>query len=471
MLSKLITLASDSDPLIRCFFAAEPIAKSAEAAASSGSNSLIWQIVLQIVLIALNAVFACAEIAVISMSDNKMAKMAAEGDKRAKRLARLTSQPARFLATIQVAITLAGFLGSAFAAENFAAYIEKWIPGIPNSLCVIIITVLLSYLTLVFGELVPKRVAMKKAEKLALGMSSILTFVSKVFSPIVWLLTASTNGMLRLMRIDPNQEDDEVTEEEIRMMVDVGSEKGTINTNEKEIIQNVFEFDDLTAEEISTHRTDIVILWMDDDDSKWEEIIYENRYSQYPVCRDSVDNVIGILNVKDYFRLKDRSRKSVMKNAMRTPYFVPEGVKADVLFRDMQHNRIRFAVVLDEYGGMSGIITINDLVERLVGDLDDEDDIPETEEDIVNVSENTWKIKGSAMLEDVIETLGVKIPDDEYDTFGGFIFATYGRIVDDGKTFEIETDGMHINVLEIKEHRIERTVVKLLPRKDEENNN
>lgn len=458
-------MTSDIDPLIRLTF--ESV--NSHSASLGDARTLIWQIILQIVLIAVNAVFACAEIAVISVNDNKLAKMSAEGNRAAKRLAKLTAQPAKFLSTIQVAITLAGFLASAFAAENFATYIESLIPGIPKSLCVVVVTIILSYLTLIFGELVPKRVAMKKSESIALGISGLLYFVSKLFAPLVWLLTVSTNGVLRLMRIDPNQEEEHVTEEEIRMMVDVGSEKGTIDKNEKTIIQNVFEFDDLTADEIATHRTDIDILWVEDDESEWEKTIHESRHSQYPVCGESVDDVVGVLNAKDYFRLFDKSRENVMKNAVRPAYFVPEGVAADVLFKNMQHERKRLAIVLDEYGGMSGIVTMNDLIERLVGDLDDEDDEVETEDEIKLLSENMWQIKGSALIEDVTRTLQISLPDSEFDTFGGFLFAMYGRVVDDGETFEIEYEHLKAEVTEICDHRIEKAIVTLRPiEKDKE---
>ncbi len=451
-------MTSDIDPLIRFFYA-----EAAAIADNGNSGVLIWQIILQFVLIFINAVFACAEIAVISINDAKLSKLSSEGDKRAFRLKKLTDQPARFLSTIQVAITLAGFLGSAFAAGNFAVYLQKLIPGLPNSIAVIIITIILSYITLVFGELVPKRIAMKKAESMALGMSGILSIVSKLFAPLVWLLTVSTNGVLRLMGIDPNQDDDSITEEEIRMMIDVGSEKGTIDRTEKEMIQNVFEFDDLTAEEISTHRTDIITLSVEDDISEWDRIIHEYRYSQYPVCGEDADDIVGILNAKDYFRLNDRTMDSVMNNAVRQPYFVPEGVKADVLFRNMQHGRRSMAVVLDEYGGVSGIITMNDLIEQLVGDIDDEDDVPETIDEIVRESDNEWRILGSAFIDDVTHALHVKFPEGEYDTFGGFIFAEYGSIVEDGKTFELDYENLHIMVLKIRDHRIESTLVHVNP--------
>ena len=433
-------------------------------------NSLLWQILLQVILIALNAVFACAEIAVISFNDNKLAKLAEEGNKRAVRLARLTSQPARFLATIQVAITLAGFLGSAFAADNFSDVLSDWIVGLGvpisratlDTVSVILITIILSYFTLVFGELVPKRVAMKKAETLALGMSGLISFISKLFAPIVWLLTISTNALLRLMGIDPNSDDEEVTEEEIRMMVDAGREKGVIDEEEKEIIQNVFEFDDITAGEIATHRTDIALLWTDETPEQWAQTIHETRHSRYPVCDESVDNVVGILNAKDYFRLEDKSHENIMAQAVKPAYFVPESVKADVLFRRMKQSRTQFAVVLDERGGMNGIITINDLVEQLVGELDDVEDADEPVQEIERTDSGTWNIRGEASLEDVADALGAALPTEEYETFGGFVFGSLGTIPDDGSQLELDACGLHIKVLEIRDHRMERAAVCLL---------
>lgn len=430
-------------------------------------SSIPLMLLLQAVLIFLNAIFACAEIAVISMNDNKMAKMAAAGDKRALRLVQLTSQPARFLATIQVAITLSGFLGSAFAADNFSDKLVGWIVGlgvsIPtktlDTLSVLLITIILSFFTLVFGELVPKRIAMRKAEPLALGMSAFIEIISKIFAPIVWLLTASTNGILRLLGIDPNADDDDVSEEEIRMMVDVSSEKGAIDREEKEFIQNVFEFDDLTAGEIATHRTEVSLLWMDESMEQWEQTIHDSRHSLYPVCNETVDDVVGMLNAKDYFRLKDKSRESVMELAVRPAYFVPENVKADVLFRNMKFTRNRLAIVMDEYGGISGIVTMNDLVEQLVGEFNDDEDSRVEEPNIERIDSKTWKIHGSALLEEVSESLGISLPCDEYDTFGGLVFGALGVIPEDGSNFEIETVGLVIKVIEISDHRVKKAIV------------
>ena len=430
-------------------------------------NSIWLMILLQVVLIALNAVFACAEIAIISMNDTKLAKMASEGDKRAVRLAKLTSQPARFLATIQVAITLSGFLGSAFAAENFSGVLVDWLIGLGvpisakvlDSIAVIFITIILSYFTLVFGELVPKQVAMRKAEALALGMSGLISSIANIFAPLVSLLTVSTNGILRLMGIDPNAEEENVSEEEIRMMVDVGSEKGTIDHEEREFIQNVFEFNDLSAEELVTHRTDVIMLDTEDDMDVWKETIYNTKHSRYPVCEGSADNIIGVLSAKEYFRLEDKSRESVMENAMFPAYFVPDTVKADVLFRNMRKDRHVLAMVLDEYGGLTGIITINDLVEQLVGELGSDNEPEETVVAFERIDEGTWKIHGSALLEELTEELGIPLPVEEYDTFNGLVFGTLGTIPEDGTDIEVDVAGLHVKVTEIINHQVETAIV------------
>lgn len=427
----------------------------------------VWlMLLLQVVLIALNAVFASAEIAIISMNDNKLAKMAQEGNKKAIKLAKLTSKPARFLATIQVAITLSGFLGSAFAADNFSyklvALVMKTGINIPektlDSIVVILITLILSYFTLVFGELVPKRVAMRKAESLALGMASMITFISKAFAPLVFLLTASTNLVLRLMRIDPDAADDDVSEEDIRMMVDAGSEKGAIDSTEKEFIQNVFEFDDLAVEEIAVHRTEVSLLWMEESVEEWNKTINGSRHTMYPVCDETVDNIVGILNAKDYFRLSDKSKDNILKNAVTPAYFVPESIKADVLFKNMKDSRNTFAVVLDEHGGTTGIITMSDLLEQLVGDFDA--DRPEkTEPAIQSLDSKTWKILGTAELDDIERELGVSFGDNENNTFSGLIFDTLGAVADDGSSFELNAYNLIIKVTGVTDHQVDSAVV------------
>ena len=434
-------------------------------------SELFLLILVQVALILANAVFACLEIAVIAMKDRRLGLLERTGNRRAKRLAKLTAQPAKFLATIQVAITLSGFLGSAFAAENFsellAEPLQAWLGGSPkmwNSISIVVITLALSYLTLVFGELVPKQIAMRKAEPIALGMSGLVCTIAKLFAPIVWLLTVSTNGVLRMLGIDPTKEDHSISEEEIRMTVDVGCEKGAIDTEERAFIQNVFEFDDLTADEIATHRTDVTALWLEDDDATWAKTIHETRHSRYPVCDGSLDKVVGVLIAKDWFRLEKRERAAVMAQAVRPPVFVPEGVKADVLFRDMKRRHNPFAIVCDEYGGMSGVITMSDLMERLVGETPDEDSAAgETPPDVEKVGPDVWRVQGSAPLDEVAKSLGVPIDAEDCETFGGFLLAQLGAIPADGAAAKVETERLSVEIPEVRDRRVPMALVTVLP--------
>ncbi len=398
--------------------------------------------------------------------------MADQGDKRAKRLFRLTREPAKFLATIQVAITLSGFLGSAFAADNFSDPLVDWVINLGitvpratlDTIAVVLITLILSYFTLVFGELVPKRVAMKKAEALGLGISGLIRGISIVFKPIVWFLSASTDAILRLLGIDPNEEDEQVSEEEIRMMVDAGSEKGAIDEQEKEFIQNVFEFDDLTAREITVHRTDVTMLWVEDSMEEWNKTIHNSRHTLYPVCGDSADNIIGILNAKDFFRLDDKGRESVMQNAVKTPFFVPETIKADVLFRKMKKSSNIMAIVLDEYGGVEGIVTLNDLIEQLVGDLgEDTAEEAAAEPSVEQIDVNIWAIIGNVELYDIEQALGVDIGMEDVGTFSGLVFGELDMIPNDGEqNIELDFKGLHIHITHIENHQISNALISKL---------
>lgn len=428
---------------------------------------MVGAIILQVILIFMNAVFASAEIAVISMSDAKLRHTAQEGDKRARRLAFLTEQPAKFLATIQVAITLAGLLGGAFAADNFAGPLVSLLvrAGVPvpesvlHSAVLVVITLVLTFFSLVFGELVPKRIAMKKAEFIALGMSNMLYFVSKLFAPLVWLLTASTNGVLRVLGVNPDEEDEVVTEEEIRMMLAEGKEQGTIQEEERRLIQNVFEFDDTSAEQVSTHRRDVVFLDVEDGEEVWAKTIQESRHTYYPVCEESADNVIGILDTKDYFRSENRTIDYLMEHAVDKPVFVPEGMRANALFNKMKQAKNYFAVVLDEYGGITGIVTMHDLLELLVGEIEEEE-APPKPDDIEKLDEETWRVQGDADLQEVAETFHVDFPVDVYDTFNGLICGTIGRIPAEGEHFTCETCGLVIEVMNVKNHTVEYALVR-----------
>lgn len=424
-------------------------------------------IFLLLVLIFLNATFASAELAVISMNDAKLRKLAADGDKRAGKLVALTDQPARFLATIQVAITLAGLLQSAFAADNFAGplvtvLVKAGVPvseNILKNICIVIITLVLAYFNLVFGELVPKRIAMKKSESMALGMSGMLYFVAKAFAPLVWLLTASTNLVLRILGMNPEEEGDSVTEEEIRMMLAEGNEKGTIPAEENELIQNVFDFNDISIEEICTHRKETEMLFLSDDQEEWEKTICGSSHTFYPICGEDMDDVVGVLNTKIYFRLLDRSRESIMEQAVENAFFVPEGMKANVLFGKMQQGRNYFAVVIDEYGGTTGIVTLHDLIEALVGDLEEKEETPKPRE-IEPLPDGSWRIRGWADLEEVAEALDRRLPTDIYETFSGYICGMTGRVPEDGESFLWEGDGLQIQVQKVQGHMIQEALVR-----------
>ena len=448
---------------------------------------LLLLLVLQIILIAINAYFAGTELALVSISDIRLKALADEGDKRAKKLLKLTSKPEKFLSTIQVAITLAGFLGSALAADSFAEPLTKWIYKISGmtypetgevaleSVMVIVITLILSFFTLVFGELVPKRVAQRKGEAMALKRVGFITSLAKLFTPVVWLLSVSTNAMLRLRGIDPHEEIEQVDEEDIRMLVDAGSESGTIDHEEKELIRNVFEFDDLNAGDIATHRTEVALLWMEDDVSVWEETIHEHRHTLYPVCEDSADHVVGILNAKDFFRLSNKSRESVLENTIKQPYFVPEYVKADVLFRNMKNTRNNMAIVLDEYGGMTGIVTLYDLVEQLVGEFDS--DVPVASEGeeaapavgVEEIGENTYALHGNVELNELSEVTDLTFEEEDCDTFTGLVFSELGYIPDDGKQeIDLVIGRMTIRITEVQDHMVKEATVEVAPAPDED---
>lgn len=430
---------------------------------------MVWLVLLQIFLIALNAIFAGTEIAVISVNETKLEKEVEHGNKRAKWLLKMTQNSSGFLATIQVAITLSGFLGAAFASDSFAAVLSGALKRIGiglsdsvlNTISVVLVTLVISYFSIVFGEMVPKRIAMKNAERFSLTMAGPITVIAKLFAPLVWLLTKSTNGILRLCGIDPESDEEIVTEEDLLLMADAGRKKGTIDDSENDMIRNVFAFDDLTVGEICTHRKEVSILWMDETVAEWEQTIHESRHSVYPVCGDSVDQIIGVLNAKDFFRLNCRDKKAVMEHAVHTPYFVHENLKADQLFSKMKRHADHFAVVLDEYGGMCGIITVTDLVEQLVGDFDD-DEMLRQEPEIERLDSRCWKVCGSCSLHDVSRALEYAFPEEEYETFSGFLIGSLGEIPKDGTKLKMQVGPFQVRILDVCQHRIEKAIVHLM---------
>jgi Hemolysins and related proteins containing CBS domains len=416
----------------------------------------------------INAFFAASEIALISLNDNKIRLMAEEGNKKAKLLKHLLGEPSRFLATIQIGITLAGFLASAFAADSFSGRLVNLIKltGIPipdswlKSISMVFITLILSYFTLVLGELVPKRLAMKKAESISMFVVGPLNILSAVTSPFVKLLTLSTNFFVRLFGVDPHEEDEKVTEEEIRMMIDVGEEKGTIHESEKLMINNIFEFNNKTVSDIMTHRTDIVALPVGADLVEVLRVINIEKYSRIPVYNENIDDIIGILHTKDLIQyITDNCIRDnfSLKKIMRKPFFVPASKRTDELFKELQQNRMHIAIIIDEYGGTAGIVTLEDLIEEIVGNIFDEDD--EEIKFFDKLDENTFMINGSTSLDDVKDYLDVELPIEEYETLSGFVIGQLGRIPGKEDNPTVEYNGLVFKVEGVEEKRLTKVKV------------
>lgn len=421
---------------------------------------MLSQLIVLVILILLNAYFAASEIAFISLNDAKIEKQAKEGNKKAKQIEKMLKEPSKFLATIQIGITLAGFLSSAFASETFAdmlaPVLNDLIPavsiGVWKSISIIIITIILSFFTLVFGELVPKRLAMKHYEKISFATIGVIKGISIVTAPFVKLLTVVTNAISRLFGVGENEEET-VTEEEIKMMVNQGEEKGTIKEEEKELINNVFEFNDITVSEIMRHRKDIFAV---DINISNEELLdelskEEYRYSRIPVYDETIDEIKGILYVKDV--LKNINKKSFkVKNVVKEAYFISQNRLINEVFKELQKNKMQIAIIVDEYGGTAGLVTMEDILEELVGDIYDEYDKEEKEYE--KIDENTYMLAGSLPIYDVNKLLDAEIPEGDYDTISGFLQEELGRIPEDEEKPVIETKKVTYKIEEYEDKRI-----------------
>lgn len=416
------------------------------------------RIIVLAILILINAFFAATEIAFISLNDAKIEKQAKEGNKKAKQIKKMLREPSKFLATIQIGITLAGFLSSAFAADAFAddlaPMLQNLIPlGLVawRNISIILITIVLSYFSLIFGELVPKRLAMRNSEKIAFGTIGIIRTISIITAPFVKLLTASTNGVSKLFGISGTDEET-VTEEEIRMMVDVGEEKGSIREEEKELINNVFEFNDKVVSEIMIHRKDIYAIDINSDIDNILQELDEYKYSRIPVYEENIDNIVGMLFIKDLLANVTKKEKVDISKIMREPYFVSENKQIDELFRDLQKNKHQLAIVLDEYGGTAGLVTMEDIIEELVGNIFDEYD--DEEKEFEKIDDNTFMISGSVSIHELRKILGVEIPEGEYDTLSGYLIELLGRIPSDDEKPVIETKRVTYKIEDYEEKRI-----------------
>lgn len=398
------------------------------------NRSVFSYVLLLIALICVNAFFAASEMAIVSLNDAVLEKKAEEGDRKAIALFELTKKPTSFLATIQIGVTLSGFLSSAVAADTFADYIVEFFSRYDVSLSLVravsifVITLLLSFITLVFGELLPKRIAMKDSEKVAYGVVGIIKFCYLLFKPTVYLVSATVNGIANLLGIKEGEGNQEYTEEEIRIMVDAGNEKGLIETDQKEMINNVFEFNDRTVGEIMTHRTDVTFLEDTDSLPVIINTFIENGYSRIPVFSDDIDNIIGVLYVKDLLPLFGTSNHDDfdIRKYLRQPLFVYENMKCDDLFEEFQKTKIQIAVVLDEYGGTFGIVTMEDLLESIVGNIQDEYDNEDSE--MQELSDTHFIVDGGALIDEVAELIDVELDNSENDTIGGLLMDKLGHV-------------------------------------------
>lgn len=448
---------------------------STKTTVSYPDGNIMGYIILLFALIMANAYFAASELAIVSLNDAKLEKMANEGNRKAVLLYNMTKMPTTFLATIQIGVTLSGFLSSAVAADTFADYIVYWLRNVPIESSVIriisifVITLLLSFITLVFGELLPKRIAMKDPEKVAFGVVGSLHFIYVIFKPLVWLVSKTVNALAKMMGIKETDGQQEYTEEEIRILVDAGNEKGFIETEQKEMINNVFEFNDRTVGEIMTHRTDMDSLSVDDDLNTVFKTFSESGHSRIPVYGDDIDDIVGMLYFKDLMGLlvddKKREKFSIRKY-MREPMFVYENLKCDDLFEEFQKTKVQVAIVLDEYGGTYGIVSMEDLLESIVGDIQDEFD--DEEEEIEEVNDSHFIVDGATIIDDVSEIIGQDLDDSENDTIGGLVMDKLGYVPDEDEHPSVQIGNALFTIKSMDDRSIDKIDVVILPEEKEE---
>lgn len=429
-------------------------------------QSILLQILFLIILTAVNAFFACAEMAIVSVSKSKINMLAEEDNKKALLVQKLLKEPTKFLSTIQVAITLAGFFASAVAAtgisERLSVFLSQYNIPYEHQISIIVITIILSYFTLVFGELIPKRIALQKAEKISLFTVKPVIVVSKIASPFIRLLSSSTRLVLRMLGMHNEALEEKVSEEEIRSMIETGQEAGVFNEYEKNLIESIFEFDDILAKEIMTSRTNVYAIDINDPLGEYIDELLVTRHSRIPVYDDEIDNIIGILYMKDYFL---EARKVGFENVnirpiLHKPYFVPESKNIDELFKELQQSRQYLAVLIDEYGGFSGIVTIEDLVEEVMGPINDMGDLKESS--IEKIDSQTYLLNGLIYIDDINDELDLNIVSENHDTLSGFLLDMIGVIPEEDDRRIIKFDNLEFEIMEIKEKRIVKTKLKIL---------
>lgn len=435
--------------------------------ADPAGNTILFDLLLLLFFTLLNAYFAGAEMAVVSVNKNRIRSLAEEGNKKAKVIEKLFDDSTRFLSTIQVAITFAGFYSSASAAAGISPVLAEWMEsaGIPYSHQIAYngVTLLLMFFNLVFGELVPKRIALQKAEAFCMLTVMPVHYISIVLSPFIRLLSFSTKLVLRILRMKTEDQEEAVTEEEIKALLKMGNESGTFDDDEREMIDSVFRFDERIAKEIMVPRREVVTIDIEDSFEGLIDEILETRHSRIPVYEGNIDNIIGVLYVKDVMiELRRNELEQIdIRGMLHKPFFVPETKDADELFRSMQEQRHHMAILVDEYGGFSGIVTIEDLVEEIMGDINEEyeDVVPE----IQKLEEDVYLLDGGILIDDLNEELGLKIETENYDTLSGFLIEKLGHIPEKGDRDVIQSDNLTFTVEEVRDNRISRAGLKIQP--------
>lgn len=430
-----------------------------------------FQIIILILLTLVNAFFAASEMAIVSMDKKKLLTLSEQGDKRAIKVEKLLKEPSKFLSTIQVGITFAGFFTSASAAvglsHKFGNFLENLSVPFAYRVSFVLITVILAFFSLVFGELVPKRIALQNAEKFALFSVGTINFVYKIMSPFVYLLSLSTNVILKIFSIPTSGVEAKVTLEEIKSIVEVGQEQGIINPTEREMIDGVISFDDVLAEEVMTARTEVFMIDIDEPDKDFETLM-QMRYSRVPVYEDDIDNIIGILYIKDFFleAYKVGFKNVNIRSILRPAYFIPERKNINDLFLELKNSRNQMAVLIDEYGGFTGIVTMEDLIEEVMGEIDDEYD-KKTNPAIKKIDDRHFIATGACEIEDVNNACNLKLDEnsEDYDTLGGMLMYLLGYIPNDGEKLTIEDNGVVYNILSIYEHRVKKVRI-VLPKEE-----
>ena len=431
------------------------------------------QIAITLFILVLGMVIKMAEASLFSVSESELDELLASGKKSAVRVSNMRKATSKVRPALRSALTITEFQLTAFLVLFFSKYISEPVINAGGTELVAIVVgalvtvVVAAFLTVFFIAVLSRHIAIKHSLKASVSLSLFTTVIVVIYTPFSSLIEVLSNAFLRPLGINAEKQENGVSEETIRMMVDAGNEQGTIETEEKEFIENVFAFNDLSADEVATHRTSITILWTNETQNEWEKTISKSHHTYFPICDDKIDNVVGVLNAKEYFRIKERTKENVMAHAVKPPYFIPESMKANAILKSMKQKRTYFAVVVDEYGGMSGIVTVTDLLQCIVGDIFDDLDMPHIPE-IEPLDSKMWMIRGSAEKEDVEKALGIDL-DGDFETFAGYVLTMVDFIPDDGEIITVENEIMTVKITSVKDRRIEKTMVQLKEKQVDEN--